>query len=138
MAQPIHAFALADDDGHDVGCRAAGIDAEAAESRMKVIGVFPKLPAEFRLAHADFKRFERRRDDDGRQRTRINIGMRIKAQIFERLTRPRHKSSQRAERFRKRSVNKRNAIFHSKLLSRPAAILATGQHGMSFVYESTG
>src|SRR4030095_7745566 len=110
MPQPIHAFAFADDDGHDVGCRAAAIDAEAAESRMKVIGVFPKLPTEFRLAHADFKRCERRRDAEGPQRKKTKIGVLKKAQLFERLTRSRHKSSQRAERFRKRSVNKRNAI----------------------------
>src|SRR5207302_6339132 len=41
MTEPIHPFAIADDNRHDVGCRSSGVDAETAQLSVKVIGVLP-------------------------------------------------------------------------------------------------
>ena len=68
---------------------------------------------------ADFERFQNGGDDDRRQGTGINIRMRIKAQILERLSRSRDEAAERAERFRKRSVSERNAVFDAKFSAAP-------------------
>ena len=56
------------------------------ELRVEIIGVFPKLRAEFRLADADLERLAKfGRDHDGGQRAGIDVGMRVEAQILQRL-----------------------------------------------------
>src|ERR1043166_6747668 len=136
MPKAIHALSVTDDDRHHIGCRCSAIESKDSKLRVKVIGVFPKLRAQFRLAGAEFERFENCCNHHGRQRTRINIWMGIEPQVLQRLLRARDKTSQRAEGFGKRPVNERDAIFYAKLLSRSTAMLAAGQHGMRFVNEN--
>src|SRR5947209_5081221 len=58
MTEPIHPFAIADDNRHHVGCRLPGINSETAKLRMKIIGVLPKLRTQVWLTCAKLKRFE--------------------------------------------------------------------------------
>src|SRR6266702_1537567 len=129
MPQPIHAPSITDDNGHHIRCRCSSVEAEALKLRVKVIGVFPKLRAQFRLTGAELERFQNGRDHHWRQRTGVNIRMRIETQVLQRLFRARNKTSQRAERLGERSIKERDAIFYAKLLSRSTAMLAACQHG---------
>src|SRR4029453_7095793 len=61
--------------------------------------------------------------------------MRVKAEILQRLPGAGNETSQRSEGLGERPINERDALFHSKLLSRPTTVLATCQHGMRFVDE---
>src|SRR5437868_1124103 len=103
---------------------------------MEVIGVLPKLLTQFWLTGAEFQRFEDGRNYHRRQCTRINVRMRVKAQILQRLSRTGNKTSERAERFRERAVNKRDLLFYPELLSRSTAIVTARKHRVGFVNEN--
>src|SRR5437667_6057637 len=137
MPKPIHALSITNDDGHYVGCRSSGIESKASKLRVEVIGVFPKLHPQFRLTGAEFQCFQNGRNHHRRQRTGVNIRMRIETQILQCLLRTRDKASQRSERFGECSINERDAIFDAKLLSRTTAMVAACQHGVRFVNENT-
>ena len=62
MTEPIHPFAIADDNRHHLGCRLSGIKPEAAKLRVEVIGILPKLCAQFWLTRTELKRLENCRD----------------------------------------------------------------------------
>src|SRR5438105_13521490 len=64
--------------------------------------------------------------------------MRIKAQILQRFLRTRDESSQRAEGLGECAVNKRNAVFHAKFLSRAATMFAACQHRVGFINKNAG
>src|SRR5437667_12797414 len=138
MPKPIHPLSIADDDRHHIGCRCSAIESKASKLRVEVIGVFPKLRAQFRLTGAELERLQNGRNHHRRQRTGVNIRMRIETQVLQRLFRARNKTSQRAERLGERSIKERDAIFYAKLLSRSTAMLAACQHGVRFVTETTG
>ena len=98
MTEAIHSLPIADHDRHDVSCRCSGVEAELAQFFVKVIGVFPQdLPQSGSLANGNLRRFEETGDDDRRQRTRINVRMRIKSQILQGLFRAGHKTAERSE-----------------------------------------
>src|SRR6266566_8195707 len=136
MTEPIHPLAIANDDRHDVCCRCSGIKPETAKLRVEVIGVLPKFSAQFWLARAELKGFENCRDHNRRQRTGVNVWMRIKAQILQRLLRTCDKSSQSAKGFRKCAINERNPVLHVKFLSRATTMFATSQHGVGLVNKN--
>ena len=69
MSKAIHAFSIAYYDRHHVRRRCSRVDPETLKLRMEVIGVLPKLGAQFRLSRAEFQRFENGRNHYGRQRT---------------------------------------------------------------------
>src|SRR5437870_10547918 len=136
MPKPIHPLSIADDDRHHIGCRCSAIESKASKLRVELISVFPKLRTQFRLTGAELQRLQNGRDHYWRQCTGVNIRMRIETQVLQRLFRARHKTSQRAERFRERSIKERDAIFYAKPLSRSTAMLAACQHGVRFVNEN--
>src|ERR1043166_2009615 len=138
MPQLIHATAIADDDGHDISCGCSGVEAQALKLRVKVMGIFPELHAQFWLTGAELERLQGRRDPPWRQRAGVNIRMRVETQILQRLLRARDKATQRPERFGERSIHEWNAIFHATVLSRPSAAFAAAKHGVRFINENTG
>ena len=94
----------------------------------KIIGVFPEPRSSLRLARRDLDRFQNCPDHDRRKRAGVDVGMRVEAKIIERLGTARDKSAQRAECFRERAVDERNAILDSENFGGAAAILAARQH----------
>src|SRR6266571_2424753 len=136
MPQPIHAPSITDDNGHHIRCRCSSVEAEALKLRVKVIGVFPKLRAEFRLTGAELERFQNGRDHHWRKRTGVNIRMRVETQILQCLLRARDKAAQRAECFGERSINERDAIFHAEVLGCSSTMFAAAQHGVRFINEN--
>src|SRR5438552_18817283 len=104
MTEPIHALTIGDDDGHHVSCRFSGVEPQASKLRMEVIGVLPKSCTQFRLGGAEFERLENGRNHHWRQRTRVNIRMRVEPQILQRLFRTGDEASQRAESLRESSI----------------------------------
>jgi hypothetical protein len=133
MPKPIHALTIGDDDGHHVRCRFSGVEPQASKLRMEVIGILPKLHTQFRLAGAKLQRLENGRDHHWRQRTRVNIRMRVEPQVLQRLFRTGDEASQRAERLRESSIQQRDTVFDAKLLGCPATVFAARQHRVSFI-----
>src|ERR1700758_4732218 len=80
MPQPIHASAITNDDRHHISRRRSGVEAEALKLRVKVIGIFPKLHTQLRLTCADLEGLQNGRNHHRRQRTGVNIGMRVETQ----------------------------------------------------------
>src|SRR6266478_8206971 len=76
-------------------------------------------------------------DDNWRQRARINIRVRVKPQVLERLLRSGDKSAKRAERLRKGAVDERDAVLHFELFSGAATVFATAENRVRFVNENT-
>src|SRR5262249_4230654 len=99
MTKPVHQLAITDHDRHYVSRRSSSVESELVELSVKVIGVLPKFRAQFELARPEFQRFENCRDDNRRQRTRIDIWMGIKTKVLQRLLRAGHETAQRAKRF---------------------------------------
>src|SRR5882724_4665124 len=64
--------------------------------------------------------------------------MRIEAQILQRLLRTRDKSSECAEGLGECAINKRNAVFDAKFLSRAATMFTTRQHRVGFINKNAG
>src|SRR6266446_2287398 len=111
---------------------------ELAQFFVKIIGVFPKDLSQCRsLADRNLQRFEETSDDNWRQRARVNIGVRVKPQVLERLLRSGDKSAKRAERLRKGAVDERDAVLHFELFSGAATVFATAENRMRFVNENT-
>ena len=138
VAESIHAAAIADDERHDVRRRRAGFDAELVHARAKIRGVFPKPRPQFRFARRNFEAFQNRGHHRWRQRARVDIGVRIEAQVIHRLLRAGDETTERAERFRKRPVNQRDPMLRVEMLGRAASIRAARQHGVSFVDHDRG
>src|SRR5207249_4033650 len=122
VTEPIHALTIGDDDGHHVSCRFSGVEAQASKLRMEVIGILPKLRTQFRLGGAEFERLENGRDHHRRQRTRVDIRMRVEPQILQCLFRTGDEASQRAKSLRESSIKQRDAVFDAKLLGCPATV----------------
>jgi hypothetical protein len=76
------------------------------------------------------------RQNGRRQRTGVNVWMRIKAQILQRLLRTGNEASQRAESFGKCAINERNPVLHLKFLSRATTMFATSQHRVGLVNKN--
>src|SRR5215471_8381780 len=136
VPKPIHALSISDNDKHHIRYRCAGIEPEAFKLRVKVIGILPKLRTQFWLTCAELQRFENGCDHHRRQRTRVNIRMRVETQILQRLLRTGYEPSERAESFGEGPINKRDAIFHPEVLRRPAAMLAASQHRVCFINKN--
>src|SRR5438270_13609849 len=102
---------------------------------MEVIGVLPKLRAQFRLSRAELQRLENGRNHHRRQRTRINVRVRVETQILQRLSGTGNKAPERAERLRECAANERYALFYPKLLSRSTAMLTARHHEVRFITE---
>ncbi len=135
VAEAIHPFAIADHERHHVGGGVAGVDPEAAQLPVKIIGVFPEPRAQLRLSLRDFERLQNRRDHDRRQRAGIDIRMRVEAQVLQRLARARDEAAERAEGFREGPVSQPDAIFDPEFFRRPTAMLTAGEGGMRLVDE---
>src|SRR6266496_1162605 len=136
MPKPIHALSISNDDGHHIRCRCSGVEPEDLKLRMEIIGILPKLRTQFRLTGAELQCFQNGRDHHRRQRTGINVRMRVKTQILQRLPRTGDKASERAESFRERPVDEWDAFFYTKMLGRPTAMLATCQRRVRFINEN--
>src|SRR5882724_1005198 len=136
MPSPIHALSIPDDDWHHICCRRAGVQSEISELRVEIIGVLPKLLAQFRLTGAELQRFENRRDHHWWQRTRVNVRMRVETQVLQCLLRTCNKAAQRAERFRECPINEWDALFYAKMLSRSTTMLSACQHRVRFINKN--
>src|SRR5262249_13487340 len=99
VPEPIHELAIANDDRHHVSYRCLRVESNLVELSMEVIGVLPKFGAQFRLSRPELERFENRGDHDGRQRARVYVRMRVKAQILQRLPGTGDETAQCSERF---------------------------------------
>src|SRR5438045_9686742 len=110
-AQSIHSIAITDDNMHHISSRCSSVEAEALKLRVKVIGVFPKLCAQFGLTGAELERLQKGRDHHWRQRTGVNIRMRVETQISQCLLRSRDKPAKRAERVGGRSLDDGHRSF---------------------------
>ena len=75
---------------------------ERVELLVEIIGVLPKLPAQLRLARADLERFQNRGHDDGGQRTGVNVGMGVEAEVLQRLARARRRNRRARQRLSRR------------------------------------
>src|SRR4029453_13490614 len=67
VPEPVHQLAITNHNWHHVGCRCSCVESELVELSVEVLGVFPKLRAQFGLARAEFQGFENCRDHDGWQ-----------------------------------------------------------------------
>src|SRR6266576_2997160 len=110
---------------------------ELAQFFVKIIGILPKDLSQCRsVADRNLQRFEETSDDNRRQRARINIRVRVKPQVLERLLRSGDKSAKRAERLRKGAVDERDAVLHFELFSGAATVFATAEDRVRFVNKT--
>src|ERR1041385_9351813 len=98
MAEPVHPFPIANNDWHHIRVGISGIDAESLKLLAEIIRIFPKPPSQFRTCGSELQRFGDSCDHHCGQGARVNIRMRVAAQVLQRLARAGNESSERAER----------------------------------------